>query len=75
MSCGCLILDVAMPEMTGPELLTELRRRGDTVPIVFITAQSEFGRHAGEHDAVACLLKPFSEEALLGAVRAALPPV
>src|SRR5277367_5799912 len=38
-SAGCLILDIAMPEMSGPELQRELKRRGCGVPIVFITAQ------------------------------------
>jgi FixJ family two-component response regulator len=70
----CLILDIAMPRMTGPDLQRELRRRRHHIPIVFITA------HADEIDrpkllddgAVDCLLKPFSEAALLDAVHAAL---
>lgn len=69
----CLILDVAMPGMSGPELRTELRRRKNTVPVVFITAHREsaampmFGQGNAE-----CLLKPFSEEALIKALTAAL---
>src|SRR4051812_14028344 len=35
---ACLILDIAMPGMTGPELRTELKRRGYDIPVVFITA-------------------------------------
>jgi FixJ family two-component response regulator len=70
----CLILDVAMPRMTGPDLQRELVRRRHHIPIVFITA------HADEIDrpkllddgAVDCLFKPFSETALLDAVHAAL---
>jgi CheY-like chemotaxis protein len=70
----CLVLDVSMPGMTGPELQEELARRGDATPIVFITAQQdEYVRPrllaAG---AVACLYKPFSDTALLDAVRAAV---
>jgi CheY-like chemotaxis protein len=37
----CLILDIAMPGMSGPELQQELRRRGQRVPIVFITARAD----------------------------------
>src|ERR1700754_3488208 len=37
----CLILDIAMPGMTGPELQSELTRRGKTIPVVFITAHRE----------------------------------
>jgi FixJ family two-component response regulator len=70
----CLILDVGLPGMSGPELQQELRRRGTAVPIVFITAQGDQSLHprliaAG---AVACLFKPFSDTALLEAVDAAV---
>jgi len=70
----CLILDVAMPGMSGPELQKELRRQGVKTPIIFITAQS-IERSLPElvrSDAVACLLKPFGEQAMLEAVRNAL---
>ncbi len=70
----CLILDIAMPGMTGPELQLELARRGNEIPVVFITAhvdeavrQSLIGRGA-----VDCLFKPFTETALLDAIQAAL---
>jgi FixJ family two-component response regulator len=70
----CLILDIAMPAMTGLELQQELRRRRQEIPIVFITALGDEHLHsqAMARGAVACLLKPFSEGALLEAVRAAL---
>jgi FixJ family two-component response regulator len=70
----CLILDIAMPEMTGPELQRELRRRGVDVPIVFITAHSEGGGRPRvlEPRAVACLFKPFSQAALFDALSVAL---
>nr|WP_250810740.1 response regulator [Neorhizobium tomejilense] len=62
----CLILDIAMPGMSGPELQEELLRRGETIPIVFITAHKDENErppllHGG---AVACLFKPFSDVAL-----------
>lgn len=70
----CLILDVAMPGMSGPELQQELKRRRKTIPIVFIPAQADDALRRGliEDGAVDCLPKPFSEAALLAAVNAAL---
>jgi FixJ family two-component response regulator len=70
----CLVLDVGLPGMSGPDLQQELRRRGKAIPIVFITAEGDKSLHprliaAG---AVACLFKPFSDTALLDAVEAAL---
>jgi FixJ family two-component response regulator len=71
----CLILDVAMPGMSGPDLHQELIRRRQEIAIVFITAQSnETVRPRLLADgAVECLFKPFSEAALLDALDAALP--
>lgn len=62
----CLILDVAMPGMSGPELEEELIRRGDRIPIVFITAHKDENDRIPlmQNGAVACLFKPFSDVAL-----------
>ena len=70
----CLILDVAIPGMSGPALQQELARRGSTIPIVFITAQGEasLSLRLLQAGAIECLLKPFSEAALLDAVTRAL---
>jgi FixJ family two-component response regulator len=70
----CLILDVSMPGMSGIELQLELTRRGHTTPIVFITAQAAESLRPTlvARGAVACLSKPFSEAALLDALRAGL---
>ncbi len=70
----CLILDIAMPGMTGPDLHQELIRRRQEIPIVFITAQrDETVRPRLLADgAVECLFKPFSDTALLDALNAAL---
>ena len=70
----CLILDVAMPGMSGPDLQRELLQRRQQVPIVFITAhadQSVFPRLI-EQGAVACLRKPFSDTQLREVLDAAL---
>jgi FixJ family two-component response regulator len=71
----CLILDIAMPEMTGPDLQQELKRRGQVIPIIFITAQRDENVRAQmiENGALECLFKPFSDTALLEALKAALP--
>jgi FixJ family two-component response regulator len=69
----CLILDIAMPGMSGPDLQEELARRRHDIPIVFITAQADetVRPRMLAHGAVECLLKPFSESALLGALNTA----
>ena len=70
----CLVLDVAMPGMSGPDLQQELARRRQEIPIVFITAHRDEAvrpRLLGR-GAVECLFKPFSETALLEALNAAL---
>jgi FixJ family two-component response regulator len=71
---SCLLLDITMPGMSGPDLQQELTRRGQKIPIVFITAHgdSTVGPRLLARGAVACLFKPFSEAALLDAVGAAL---
>jgi FixJ family two-component response regulator len=71
---ACLILDIAMPRMTGPELQRELAASGHHIPIVFITAHEDEDARPRllKAGAVGYLLKPFSEEALVHAVRRAL---
>jgi FixJ family two-component response regulator len=73
-STGCLILDIAMPRMTGPDLRRELARRGHEIPAVFITALSpEQVRALGSSTGVvAWLFKPFTDTAILEAVNTAL---
>jgi FixJ family two-component response regulator len=70
----CLILDIRMPGMSGPELQAELMRRRETVPIIFITAHGDedvMSRVMAD-GAVDCLVKPFSEDSLLKAISLAL---
>jgi len=70
----CLILDVRMPGMNGLELQHQLMVSRREIPVIFITAHGdeEARARALEEGAVAYLFKPFSEDALLNAVHAAL---
>ena len=70
----CLILDVTMPVMSGPELWRELKRRGIQIPVIFITAIRDEALRARllQDGAVACLFKPCDEALLLEALDAAL---
>lgn len=70
----CLVLDITMPGMSGPELQRELRRRRQEMPIVFITAHEDetVRPRLLQQGAVECLFKPFSETALRAALDTAL---
>ena len=70
----CLVLDIAMPKMSGPDLQRELKLRGHEIPIIFITASTDQTVRPLllEQGAVECLFKPFSDTALLEALNAAL---
>src|ERR1700740_1693068 len=72
----CLILDIAMPGMSGPDLQQELKLRGQAIPIVFITAHSDetVRPRLLAEGAVECLVKPFSDDALRKAIDDALQP-
>jgi|SRR5580658_6975291 FixJ family two-component response regulator len=71
----CLILDIGLPGMSGPDLQRELIRRGFSIPTIFITGAAESTIPPGllKEGAVARLLKPFSEQDLRGALDLALP--
>src|SRR5271156_848710 len=70
----CLILDIAMRDMSGPDLHRELMRRRQAIPVIFVTAIRDEAlrpRLLGE-GAVDCLFKPVSERALIDALHSAL---
>ncbi len=71
---SCLILDIAMPGMTGPDLQQELKARRQEIPIIFITGQKDetVRPRLLAQGAVECLFKPFSDTVLLEALNAAL---
>ena len=70
----CLVLDVAMPGMSGPDLQQELKLREQSIPIVFITAQRDATVRPRliAQGAVECLFKPFEPTDLLEALNTAL---
>ena len=70
----CLILDIAMPGMTGFDLQRELKLRGHSIPIIFISGQKDevVRRRAFQQGAVEFLFKPFSDTSLLQALNTAL---
>jgi len=71
---ACLVLDVRMPGMSGPELRRKLLSEGYEVPVIFITAAADEEAKAREltNGAVAYLTKPFDEQELLPAIDRAL---
>jgi FixJ family two-component response regulator len=70
----CLLLDIGMPGMSGPELQMELKMRKIRTPIIFITAQRDerVRPRLIEQGAIECLTKPFADTALLEALNSAL---
>ena len=71
---SCLILDVQMPGMDGLELQLRLAAASHPIPIIFVTAYGDENTRARalRGGAVSFLTKPFSEDALLGAVQSAI---
>lgn len=71
---GCVILDVRMPRMSGPQLFDHMARAGYSLPVVFLTAHGDVptGIHAMKDGAVDFLLKPVDDNSLLQAIRDAV---
>jgi FixJ family two-component response regulator len=72
----CALLDVRMPGLSGLQLQARLREIRSSLPVIFVTAQAdeELRKRALRDGAAAFLGKPFNDEALLAAIRAALDP-
>ena len=70
---GCLITDVRMPDMTGIDLLQRLRAKNIRLPVIVITGHGDIplAVEAMKSGALDFIEKPFTEEAILRAVRAA----
>lgn len=73
-ACGCLVLDLAMPDVSGLELQSILAEKGSLLPIIFLTAHGDVSTsvQAMKHGAVDFLTKPVNDEDLLAAVRVAI---
>ena len=71
---GCLVLDIRMPGLGGLELQEELIKRGNTLPIIFITGHGDvpMAVEAMQKGAVDFIQKPFRDQELLDRVREAL---
>ena len=71
---GCIVLDVRMPGMSGPELQDELNRRGALIPVIFITGHGDvpMAVEAIRHGAVDFMQKPFSDKDLVGRIQLAM---
>jgi FixJ family two-component response regulator len=69
----CLILDIFLQGMSGPELIKELSIRRVVVAVIFVTAHVDNALRCSlmEEGAVECLFKPFSDKALISALDAA----
>ena len=69
----CLIVDIRLPGVTGPELHDRLRSRGAMTPVVFITGDAHVKpRDAARTGGTVTVIKPFDSETLLAAVDAAI---
>jgi len=73
-SCGCLVMDVRMPVMSGLEAYQVIKERGISLPVIFVTAHQDVPTavRAMKVGATDLLLKPFNHQALIDAVNAAL---
>ena len=71
---GCLVLDLAMPDINGLQLQTTLAKKGCTLPIIFLTGHGDVSKsvQAMKHGAFDFFSKPVKEKDLLPAVRAAI---
>jgi FixJ family two-component response regulator len=73
----CLLLDVRLPNISGPALQRRLAASSRNIPIIFITSHDDWNvrSRALKDGAVDFLLKPFSDEALVKAIQTALQSI
>jgi len=75
LAADCLLVDATLPGVAGPELLLDLRSRRVDCPVILMSGydQGDLGGAATEAGALACLVKPFDVQELLGLLEVALP--
>ena len=68
--CGCVLLDLHMPEMSGLELLDRMHSEGSNAPVIVITGRGDpvTMRHAKDAGAFAIFDKPVNDEALVRSI-------
>ena len=73
-ACGCAVMDICMPGLTGHDVQKKLRSRGETIPVIALSAQddNESRQRARELGAVAFFRKPIDDQALLDAIHWAM---
>jgi len=71
---NCLVVDVVLPGMSGPDLLDRLRARKEQLPAIFVTGRidTEQGLKLRGFGEIPCLQKPFEPALLIDAVMHAL---
>jgi FixJ family two-component response regulator len=72
--CGCLVLDIRMPGMSGMELQQQLNTRGAVVPVIFMSGHADIPMavEAMQHGAFDFLQKPFRDQDLLDRIQRAI---
>ena len=72
--CGCLVLDVRMPGMSGPDLHEHLQARGSTLPVIFITGHGDvpMAVSALKRGAADFIEKPFNDQDMVGLIEACM---
>ena len=70
-AADCAIVDIGLPGVSGLEMEEQMRRRGRSIPVVFITAHDDLARRAVQKTPMPVLKKPLDEHDLLDAIAAA----
>jgi FixJ family two-component response regulator len=65
----CAIVDIGLPGVSGLEMEEQMRKRGLTIPVVFITAHDDLANRASQKTGMPVLRKPLEERDLLDAIQ------
>ena len=75
LALDCLIVDVRLPGVSGPELRDRLRGRGMVTPVVFVTGDANIKARDAARVGALTVVKPFDADTLLAAIAAAITAV